>query len=179
MPALKQKPQVVVSITAYGRPSKLVCLNYLYFILGKLINTCKAFKPEINPLNVPVVQVSLFDTEDLNQHYNLAVALLRSENIQIIVSGMAVHNLRDMQLGMISDQPLPCVASFDKALREAATANPEERQEKMAALLKRKDARRAHPTFDHLLLIFVGAGAVSEEKGVRLWTLPEGSMSWA
>ncbi len=80
---------------------------------------------------------------------------------------------------MASDQPLPYAISFDKALKEAATANPEERQEKMAELVKRKDARRAHPTFDHLLPLFVGAGAANEDRGLRLWTLLEGSMSWA
>jgi 4,5-DOPA dioxygenase extradiol len=125
--------------------------------------------------------VSIFDTEDPDQHYNLgrAVSSLRSENIQIIVSGMAVHNLRDMQLGVMRDQPLPYTTSFDKALKEAATARQEERQAKMADLLKGKDARKAHLTFDHLLPIFVGAGAASEVRGVRVWTLPEGSMSWA
>jgi aromatic ring-opening dioxygenase catalytic subunit (LigB family) len=181
MPSLNRKQQAEASITVYGHRSKLVSLNYLDSIPSGRTNSCKAFDPEINLLDIPVVQVSLFDTEDPNQHYTLgrAVAPLRSENVQIIVSGMAVHNLRDMQLGMTSGQPLPYATSFDKALKEAATANPEERQEKMAALLKRKDARRAHPTFDHLLPIFVGAGAASEEKGVQLWTLPEGSMSWA
>jgi 4,5-DOPA dioxygenase extradiol len=165
----------------YGLLSKLVSLNYMYFEPRRRANTGKAFNPETNPLTVPVVQVSLVDTEDPDQHYNLgrAVALLRSENIQIIVSGMAVHNLREVQLGMMTDQPLPYATSFDKALKEAATASPEERQAKMAELLKRKDARRAHPTFDHLLPIFVGAGAACEDRGVRLWTLPEGSMSWA
>lgn len=125
--------------------------------------------------------MSLFDTEDPDQHYNLGCVLapLRSENIQIIVSGMAVHNLRDMQSGMMTDQPLPYAIRFDKALKEAVTASPEERQEKMAELLKSKDARRAHPTFDHLLPIFVGAGAAGEDRGLQLWTLPEGSMSWA
>jgi 4,5-DOPA dioxygenase extradiol len=92
---------------------------------------------------------------------------------------MAVHNLRDTQLGMMSDQLLPYATSFDKDLKDAATAGPEERQAKTAELLKRMDARREHPTFDHLLPIFVGAGAASKDRGVRLWTLPEGSMSWA
>jgi 4,5-DOPA dioxygenase extradiol len=165
----------------YGLPSKLVCFHYMEFDLSRRVNIQKAFNPETNALDVPVVQVSLFANEDPDQHYNLgrAVSPLRSENIQIIVSGMAVHNLRDMQLGMMSDQPLPYATSFDKALKKAATASTEERQAKMAELLKRKDARRAHPTFDHLLPIFVGAGAASEERGVQLWTLPEGSMSWA
>lgn len=55
-----------------------------------------AFNPEKNPLNVPIVQVSLFDDEDPNMHYALgkAISSLRDEGIQIIVSGMAVHNLR-------------------------------------------------------------------------------------
>lgn len=166
---------------AYGRHSRLVGLKCLYFFLARRVNICKAFNPETNPLNVPVVQVSLFDTEDPDQHYNLgrAVSSLRSENIQVIVSGMAVHNLRDMQLGIMGNRPMPYATSFDEALKEAVTASPEERQEKMTALLKRKDARRAHPTLDHLLPIFVGAGAAAGDKGVRLWTLTEGSFSWA
>ena len=49
----------------------------------------------------------------------------------------------------------------------------------MAELLKRKDARQAHPSFEHLLPIYVGAGAASDDGGKRLWTLEEGSMSWA
>lgn len=151
------------------------------FDLSRRVNTRKGFHPETNTLSVPVVEVSLFDTEDPDQYYNLgrAVSPLRLENIQIIVSGMAVHNVRNMQLGMMSNQPLPYATNLDKSLKDPAAASPEERQAKMAGLLKRKDARRAHPTFDHLLAIFVEAGAASEDRGVRLWTLPEGSMSWA
>lgn len=49
----------------------------------------------------------------------------------------------------------------------------------MAQLLKRPDARKAHPSFEHLLPIFIGAGAAGKDKGERFWTFPEGSMSWA
>ncbi|KAJ5110054.1 hypothetical protein N7532_002699 [Penicillium argentinense] len=131
-----------------------------------------AFEPKTNPLNVPIVQVSLFDTEDPDQHYRLgqAVSHLRSQNILIIVSGMAVHNLRDMRFTMGSPRPLPYAVSFDEALKEAKA---------MAELLKRPDARQAHPWFDHLLPIHVGAGAAGVDEGKRLWTFPEGSMSWA
>nr|POE59128.1 4,5-dopa dioxygenase extradiol [Quercus suber] len=57
-----------------------------------------AFDPKTNPLNVPLVQVSLFDSEDPDQHYALGRAMrsLREEGVQIIASGMSVHNLRDM-----------------------------------------------------------------------------------
>ncbi|KAJ5889573.1 hypothetical protein N7504_010383 [Penicillium tannophilum] len=140
-----------------------------------------AFEPDSNALNVPIVQVSLFDTEDPNQHYRLgqAVARLREENILIIVSGMAVHNLRDMRFTFGKPQPLPYAVSFDEALKDAATTKPEEREAAMADLLKRPDARQAHPSFEHLLPIHVGAGAAGADLGKRLWKFPEGSMSWS
>lgn len=140
-----------------------------------------AFEPDSNPLNVPVVQVSLFDTEDPNQHYRLgqAVSRLREENILIIVSGMAVHNLRDLRFTFGNPRPMPYAVSFDEALKDAATKAPAEREQALTDLLKRPDARQAHPTFDHLLPIHVGAGAADEDVGKRIWTLPEGSMSWA
>jgi aromatic ring-opening dioxygenase catalytic subunit (LigB family) len=132
-------------------------------------------------LDVPVVQVSLFNSEDPDQHYKLgqAVARLREDNILIIVSGMAVHNLRDLRFSFNSKQPLPYAVSFDEALKDAVTAAPVERQKAMADLLKRPDARQAHPSFEHLLPIHIGAGAAGEDLGKRTWTLPEGSMSWA
>lgn len=69
--------------------------------------------------------------------------------------------------------------SFDEALKEAVEQPPEARQKAMEELLSRKDARKAHPSFEHLLPVHIAAGAAHEEKGERLWTLPEGSMSWA
>lgn len=140
-----------------------------------------AFDPSSNPLSVPIVQVSLFKTEDPLQHYKLGQALsaLRDENILLIVSGMAVHNLRDMQFTWGNPRPLPYTASFDEALKDAVTGDPGGREGAMAALLERPDARQAHPYFDHLLPIHVGAGAAGEDRGRRLWTLKEGSMSWA
>lgn len=127
------------------------------------------------------MQVSLFDTEDPVQHYRLgqAVSRLREDNILIVVSGMAVHNLRDMRFTFGNPRPLPYAVSFDEALKEAVTTAPAEREKAMAELLKRPDARQAHPYFDHLLPIHIGAGAAGEDLGKRLWTLPEGSMSWA
>ncbi|KXT17158.1 hypothetical protein AC579_353 [Pseudocercospora musae] len=140
-----------------------------------------AFDPERNPLTVPIVQASIFGEDDADMHYNLgkAVSSLRDEGIQIIVSGMAVHNLRDMFRAYGQPGALEYTYSFDAALKDAVEEAPEKRQKAMAELLKRKDARKAHPTFDHLLPIYIGAGAAYEEKGKQLWTLPEGSMSWA
>lgn len=140
-----------------------------------------AFNPETNPLHIPVVQVSLFDTEDADMHYRLgaAVSALRDEGVQIIGSGMAVHNLRDMYRAMQAPGPLPYAITFDEALKEAVQQPAERRQRAMAELFKRPDARRAHPSFEHLLPVHVAAGAAGGCEGRRLWTLPEGSMSWA
>lgn len=176
---------------AFGRASSVVSCLFLDEVGGQGGGREKqrpanivpfiAFEPEKNPLNVPIVQVSLFDTEDPVQHYRLgqAVSKLREENILIIVSGMAVHNLRDLQFSFGDPRPLPYTASFDEALKDAATAKPAEREQALVDLLKRPDARKAHPTFDHLLPIHIGAGAAGDDKGRRLWTLKEGSMSWA
>lgn len=111
-----------------------------------------AFHPEENPLNVPLVQVSLFHSEDPDMHYRLgqAVASLRDENIVIIGAGMSVHNLRDMWKAMGQPHPMPYAVSFDEALKDAAEAVPEERQARMAEATKRIDARQAHPVRYHV-----------------------------
>lgn len=69
--------------------------------------------------------------------------------------------------------------TFDEALKGAVSVLGQDRQAKMAALLKREDARQAHPTFEHILPMLVAAGAAGSDVGHRLWTLPEGSLSWA
>lgn len=140
------------------------------------------FSPEKNPLSIPIVQVSLFDDDtDAAAHIKLgqAVEKLREENVQIIVSGMAVHNLRDLWTTMATGKTMPYSISFDAALKEAVeTAPGEERDVAMKNLLRRPDARRAHPTFEHLVPIHIGVGAAGNDRGEQLWTLPEGSMSW-
>lgn len=140
------------------------------------------FSPEKNPISIPIVQVSLFDDDtDAAAHIKLgqAVQKLRERNVQIIVSGMAVHNLRDLWKTRATGQTMPYSISFDSALREAVETTPgPQRNQAMESLLKRPDSRAAHPTFEHLLPIHVGVGAAGNDTGRQIWTLPEGSMSW-
>ncbi|KAJ4353768.1 uncharacterized protein N0V89_005498 [Didymosphaeria variabile] len=148
---------------------------------GVWVGFIAAFDPKKNPLNVPIVQVSLLDNENVDEHYRLGQALqsLRDEGVLIVGAGMAVHNLYDFRAMRGSGATMPYVYTFDEALREAAIAPPEERQAKMAALLKRDDAIKAGPTLEHLLPMYVVAGAAGGDVGERLWTLAEGSLSWA
>jgi aromatic ring-opening dioxygenase catalytic subunit (LigB family) len=69
--------------------------------------------------------------------------------------------------------------SFDEALKEAVTTKPPERECKLSALIKQGHARKAHPTLDHILPIYVSAGAAGSDLGEQIWTLPERSLSWA
>lgn len=144
------------------------------------------FGPE-NKLSAPVIQVSLLHDESdsaATTHMDLgrALAPLRDQGIVIVASGMAVHNLRDMFQGNAGPgTPAREYASgFDEALRDAMEAVPgRERDEKMEALLRGKDLAAAHPSLEHLLPVFVAAGAAGEDAGRRVWTLVEGSASWA
>jgi len=70
-------------------------------------------------------------------------------------------------------------ASFDEALKEAATGKPEDRQAKMSALIRSDEAREAHPALEHILPIQIVAGAAGSDSGERLWTFPERSLNWA
>lgn len=160
------------------------------------------FNPEKNPLEVPLVQVSLFGGEDPNMHHALgkAVSQLRAEGVVIVCSGMAVHNIRytvpfsllasahganrnqsDLGLGRATGRLLDYVEPFDKALKDAVVnvTSGDERKNKLAELLKRPDARGAHPTFEHLLPIHIAAGAAGEDGAAQLWTMLEPSVSWA
>lgn len=58
---------------------------------------------------MPIVQLSLLDNEDPDQHYQLGQALedLRDEGILIIGAGMAVHNTRDYRRTLATGDTMP------------------------------------------------------------------------
>ncbi|QIX00701.1 hypothetical protein AMS68_006218 [Peltaster fructicola] len=148
---------------------------------GVWVSFSVAFNPQTNPLQVPLVQVSLYGNENPVMHYKLGKALetLRNEEVLIIGSGMAVHNLRDFRRSYGMTGAMPYAKSFDVALKQAAEVPSSERETALATLLTRSDARQAHPTFEHLLPVHIAAGAAGDDSGKQLWTLPEGSLSWA
>ncbi|KAI8627813.1 Extradiol ring-cleavage dioxygenase, class III enzyme, subunit B [Xylariaceae sp. FL1651] len=148
---------------------------------GVYVGFSVAFHLEKNPLGVPIVQVSQYNSQDVDAHYRLgqAVSALRDENIVIIGAGMSVHNLRDLRFSFNSSQPLPYTVSFDEALKPAMEAPPSERQARLAEVAKRPDAHQAHPRFDHLMPAYITAGAAGDDIGKQIWTYHEASMGWA
>ncbi|EEU41689.1 uncharacterized protein NECHADRAFT_97760 [Fusarium vanettenii 77-13-4] len=124
-----------------------------------------AFDPVKNPLNVPIVQMGQ------------ALEGLRDEGVLIIGAGMAVHNLRDYRAMRASGRTMPYAYSFDKALKDAVTSDPDGRRATMSALIRGSEAREAHPTLEHILPLCVAAGAAGSDRGERIWTLPERSLS--
>ena len=68
-----------------------------------------AFNPQTNALNIPIIQLSLYNNEDPATHYDLGTALapLREEGIVIIAAGMAVHNLQDYRRSRGSGEVMP------------------------------------------------------------------------
>lgn len=115
-----------------------------------------------------------------------ALQPLRDEGVLILASGMAVHNLRDHFTAFDPSVPRPYTTVFDEALRAAIEGDDKSgkpREERMTELLKIKEARAAHPSWEHLWPVYVAAGAASREEGKeesaeRIWTKCEGAMSW-
>ncbi|ODV89545.1 hypothetical protein CANCADRAFT_32766 [Tortispora caseinolytica NRRL Y-17796] len=140
-----------------------------------------AFGSETKLKDTPLIQVSLPYNESPAYSIELgrALAKLREENIIIIGSGMTVHNLRDMHLAGLYGPPLPYAKSFDKALELAVTTHTgKERETAMEKLFERADRIKAHPTAEHLLPIYVSAGAAYEDIGTLIYTRQISSLGW-
>lgn len=113
--------------------------------------------------SVPTVQLSLQRGLDPTAHLAIgrALAPLRDEGVFIVGSGMTYHNLRGFGPRMA-----PVAEAFDAWLRDAATAEPGERNRLLTAWSEAPMARSAHPREEHLLPLMVVAGAAGSDRGV-------------
>uniref|UniRef100_A0A7E4UR28 LigB domain-containing protein n=1 Tax=Panagrellus redivivus TaxID=6233 RepID=A0A7E4UR28_PANRE len=127
--------------------------------------------------DIPLIQVSLFNSEDPERHYKLGAALapLRDQGVLIVTSGMSVHNL----LFRRNPGPFKFSAEFDELLKDAVEAQEgQDRLNALTHLLTLPVARDAHPTYEHILPIHVAAGAAFDDKAKRLFTAVSGSLAW-
>ncbi|KAG7192471.1 uncharacterized protein KQ657_001872 [Scheffersomyces spartinae] len=146
-------------------------------------------------VDFPVIQVSLTGSDsDFDNHYKLGKALNQfRENLiwdptkkrylkgALIMSGMSVHNLRD--LGWMFANPgksLPYTSKFNTLLTNTLTTS----QHLLESLNDIKKDNRlllhsAHPTLEHFLPIVVGAGTVDDSKAIKeLYNENDGSLGW-
>jgi len=113
--------------------------------------------------DVPTVQLSLLRSLDPAAHIALGRALspLRDEGVLIVGSGMSYHNMRGF--GTSAGREVSEV--FDAWLKQAATAEPEQRDASLTAWASAPAARAAHPREEHLLPLMVIAGAAGSDRG--------------
>ncbi len=118
--------------------------------------------------DLPVAQLSLVRTLDPGAHFAMGRALepLRDEGVLVIGSGMSYHNMRGFMTG---DPRVGAVSKrFDDWLAEAvALRDSEARRERLAAWQSGPGARECHPRSEHLVPLFVAAGAGGADPGRR------------
>jgi aromatic ring-opening dioxygenase catalytic subunit (LigB family) len=118
--------------------------------------------------NIPVAQLSLVSGLDPDLHFRIgrAIEALREEGVLIIGSGMSYHNMR----GFMSDDPrIQAVSkSFDDWLAQTvAMPDPEERRMRLVDWKRAPGALECHPRSEHLVPLFVVAGAAGADQGRR------------
>jgi len=128
---------------------------------------------------IPVVQLSLQPRLDAQHHYRLGQALsaLCEEGVLIVASGSLTHNLWDLIPGANEEDAR--VPGYVRTF-----------QEWMAGRLGQQDAegafawstapggRRAHPSDEHLLPLFVAWGAATDTPPARLHAgISEGALA--
>ncbi|MDY0281797.1 MAG: class III extradiol ring-cleavage dioxygenase [Salinivirgaceae bacterium] len=116
--------------------------------------------------NIPVVQLSLVNSLDPETHINIGKVLepLRNEGVLIIGSGMSYHNMRGFMSGSSSAASIS--TQFDEWLTQTVEINDTKKRNEM--LVNWEDApkaRESHPRSEHLIPLFVAAGAAGSDKG--------------
>jgi 4,5-DOPA dioxygenase extradiol len=100
---------------------------------------------------VPVVQLSISETEPAQFHYDLAKRLtpLRNEGVLVIGSGNLVHNLHTYAWGDAKREPFDWALRFERKARELITSGDHQPLIEYESL--GKDALLSAPTPDHYL----------------------------
>jgi aromatic ring-opening dioxygenase catalytic subunit (LigB family) len=123
---------------------------------------------------IPVVQLSLIEGLDADEHLRMGSALtpLRDEGVLIIGTGNTFHNLQVIRAAMQGAAPgaRERAAEFDDWLQAAVTAHPATRDAELRSWEKAPSARFAQPREEHLLPLMAVAGAAGTDRGVTEWS---------
>lgn len=116
--------------------------------------------------NIPVVQLSIDETQPPAFHYEIGQRLsaLRDEGVLIAGSGNIVHNLHAYAWGEPSVKPLDWAVRFEKTVRDLLLRNEDHALIDYESL--GRDAILSAPTPDHFLPLLYVLGARREEDAV-------------
>lgn len=108
--------------------------------------------------DVPVVALSVNPDQSAAWHYQLGLALapLREQGVLVIGSGGYSHNLRELDWQHVDAPIYPWVQAFTEALGAKLLAGDVQGALDWKAL---PQARRNHPTTEHLYPLYVALGA--------------------
>ncbi|MGH8492103.1 MAG: dioxygenase family protein [Moraxellaceae bacterium] len=118
--------------------------------------------------DIPVTQLSVQPNLDAAWHLRLGEALrpLREQNVLIIGSGSLTHNLHEFHFDEFNaDVADDYVHAFQDWMYVALQKN--DRAALANWLQQAPSARRAHPTPEHLLPLFVAYGAATENPALQ------------
>ena len=121
---------------------------------------------------IPVVTLSLAAAGDgsfdpaMHIAAGQALAPLRDEGVLIIGSGMSFHNLR----AYMQQETRQAARSFDDWLTNAVRSRASVRNAKFADWQNAPHARFSHPREEHLVPLFVAAGAGGDAAGARIFS---------
>jgi 4,5-DOPA dioxygenase extradiol len=112
--------------------------------------------------DVPVVQLSIDETQPAQFHYDLGrkLAPLRDEGVLVIGSGNLVHNLHTYAWGKHDPEPFDWAVRFEKSAREWMSTGQHEPLIGYETL--GRDAQLSAPTPDHYLPLLYVLGAQQE-----------------
>lgn len=129
--------------------------------------------------DVPVVQLSIDETQPAEFHYDLGkrLAPLRDEGVLVIGSGNLVHNLHAYAWGRHKVEPFDWAVRFEERARELMSAGDHGPLVSYETL--GRDARLSVPTPDHYLplLYVLAAQTEGDEVGFPVEGVDGGSVS--
>lgn len=117
--------------------------------------------------DVPVIQLAVMPEAGAVAHFELGrrLAPLARDGVLVMASGSLTHNLYEMRPDLADDVALPHVAEFSDWFAERLAGGD------LKAVLDWEagapQGRRAHPTPEHLLPLFVALGAAGAEAAAR------------
>ncbi|MFP5245320.1 MAG: 4,5-DOPA dioxygenase extradiol, partial [Thermoanaerobaculia bacterium] len=117
--------------------------------------------------DVPVVQLSIDETQPAAFHYDIGkrLAPLRDEGILVIGSGNIVHNLHTYAWGKHEPEPFEWAVRFETLAREKIRTLDHQPLIDYEAL--GRDAQLSAPTPDHYLPLLYILGMQQEDDAVR------------